>query len=166
MEVNPSFHWRRGRSMRKGQVHCLSLLPLFAVALLFMFSDFAAAFTARGDAGMPYLGLCYENTTLTRNLYGTVLLKLYCGGKNQFPCNDLDANIATPAELASGNLPQGMHVTEKGDIEGMPTEAGDWYGTVRLPGYNVTSGGQRYDYGDLMVEFHLHVNYYCNTPNC
>jgi hypothetical protein len=164
--ILPSSNWKRGHPMMKSKVNCLSSLPLFAVALLFMLSGFATDVAAQDTAHMPYLGHHYENTTLTLNLHGTALLKLYCGANNQFPCNGYVANIPRAAELASGSLPPGMHLTPTGDIDGMPSEAGDWYGTVRLPGYNVTSGGRRYDYGDMIIEFHLHVNYYCNSPNC
>lgn len=167
--ILPSSNWKHRHPMMKSKVNCLSSLLLFAVALLFMLSGCAPGFVAKNNAPQSntrYVGLHYENTTLTLNLHGIALLKMYCSGNNQFPCNDLNTTMTRPAELASGSLPPGMYVTVRGDIEGMPSEAGDWYGTVRFPGYNVISGGQNYYYGDLTVEFHLHVNYYCNSPNC
>ena len=44
--------------------------------------------------------------------------------------------------------------------------SGDWSGTVVLRGYNVTYNGQNDQYGDQYVSFQIHVNYYCNQPEC
>ena len=121
---------------------------------------------ASADGSLRSLGNHYENTTFTRALHGRAELRKYCGGDNQYSCNTT-TGIRANAELSSGSLPDGLHVTAIGDIEGTPTEAGDWTGTVKLTGYWVKEAdAQIYEHGDLYVEFHIHVNYYCDQPQC
>jgi len=124
-----------------------------------------ACFAAQPAQALRYLGHHYENTTFTMHLHGMAPLRFWCGGDNQYPCG-VQTGIRTAAELTGGSLPAGVHVTAIGDLEGTPDEAGDWSGTVKLPSYWVNNGGQIDEYGDMFVDFRIHVNYYCDTPNC